>query len=360
MNKKYLFGIGIVLAVLLVFTASAIAGPNTVYFETQHSSADPDGTVDVVVWFNLTDVYGVSPEEGYGFSILGMNFTWNPDVLDVISCERPAGDPWDAGWTIHKWHGNSWYVLAEYNPWNSGPPYGLEPGVYPVANFTLKGINPGVTDLTFIHYGDPGAVRYCEMVDAIGDPYPEQVWEDGTFTCEGEIPPPEPDTFTKDLVTGWNLVSLPLTNETDMTVANIINASLSGSYDALNKYDAATHNFVALGSSDTLENGVGYFIHMTVDDTWTYQGTVEYTSMTASLAQGLNCVGWVNETDSALPGALDSISGNYRYVARWDASSQSYEVYLPGAPAVFNDFTTMDRGEGYFIAATADCTLTYP
>ncbi|MFV9676365.1 MAG: hypothetical protein ACNYVW_01750, partial [Methanosarcinales archaeon] len=118
-------------------------------------------------------------------------------------------------------------------------------------------------------------------------------------------------------------------------------------------------NFVALGSSATMENGVGYFIHMTADDTWTYQGTA-CTSINESLVQGLNCVGWVNETDSALPGALNTIAGNYRYVARWDVTAQSYEVYLPGAPAVFNDFETMERGEGYFIAATTGCTLTYP
>ncbi|KAF5437958.1 hypothetical protein C5S35_01410 [Candidatus Methanophagaceae archaeon] len=222
-----------------------------------------------------------------------------------------------------------------------------------LANVTLEAIGPGTSAL------DHKAFPIAKLYDEYGNSVPDQVWYDGTFTCEGEIPPPEPDTFTKPLSTGWNLVSLPLTNETDMTVANIIEASLSGSYDALHKYDVATHSFVSLGLSDPMENGVGYFIHMTADDTWTYQGTA-YTSMTASLVQGLNMVGWVNETDSALPGALDSISGNYRYVARWNAGNQSYGVYLPGAPDVFNDFATLERGEGYFIAATAGCMLTYP
>jgi hypothetical protein len=79
--------------------------------------------------------------------------------------------------------------------------------------------------------------------------------------------------------------------------------------------------------------------------------------MNSALSTGLNCVGWTNETGSALPGALSSIDGSYRYVARWNAGTQSYEVYLPGAPVVFNDFEAMDRGVGYFIVATADCTL---
>lgn len=167
---------------------------------------------------------------------------------------------------------------------------------------------------------------------------------------------PPTETYTKDLVAGWNLVSLPLTSADNSTSAVL--GSITGNYDAVVRYDAATHSFVALSSSDTTENGVGYFIHMTAADTWSYDGTA-YTDMTAQLEQGLNMVGWTN-TSADLPGALDSIAGNYRYAARWNATAQSYEVFVAGAPSVFNDFDTMERGEGYFIAATTSCTLTYP
>ena len=163
--------------------------------------------------------------------------------------------------------------------------------------------------------------------------------------------PQETETFTKDLVFGWNLVSLPLTPD-DNSVSAVLG---SIPYNAVKSYNASTNQFE---EATTMDPGTGYFVHMTETGTWSYDGTA-YTSMTASLSQGLNMVGWTN-TSADLPGALDSILGSYRYVARWDASLQSYEVYLPGAPDVFNDFTTMDRGEGYFIAATAGCTLTYP
>ena len=164
--------------------------------------------------------------------------------------------------------------------------------------------------------------------------------------------PVETENFTKELVTGWNLISLPLT-----PLDNGTSAVLSGvSQDAVKSYNTATHQFE---DATTMDPGTGYFVHVTTAGTWEYEGTA-YTSMTASLSQGLNCVGWTNETGSALPDALSSIGGSYRYVAHWNATSQSYEVYLPGAPAPFNDFATMDRGEGYFIAATALCTLTYP
>ena len=168
--------------------------------------------------------------------------------------------------------------------------------------------------------------------------------------------PIETETFTKSLVSGWNLISLPLTPTDNSTSEVLGNDTIA--YDAVYRYDATSKQFVDVATG-TMDPGIGYFVHVTTVGTWEYEGTT-YTSITASLSQGLNCVGWVNETGSALSGALSSIDGDYRYVARWDASSQSYEVYMPGAPAVFNDFTTMERGEGYFIAATSSCMLTYP
>ena len=163
---------------------------------------------------------------------------------------------------------------------------------------------------------------------------------------------PETENFTKSLPLGWSLISLPLTPLDSST-----SAVLSGvSQDAVKQYDATTNQFE---DATAMDPGVGYFVHVTTAGTWEYEGTA-YTSISATLSTGLNCVGWTNETGSALPAALSSIDGSYRYVARWNAGTQSYEVYLPGAPAVFNDFTTMDRGEGYFIAATEGCTLAYP
>ena len=165
---------------------------------------------------------------------------------------------------------------------------------------------------------------------------------------------PEPETFTKSMPLGWNLVSLPLAPLDSSTSAVLGNATIA--YDAVKSYNAATNQFE---DATTMDPGVGYFVHVTTAGNWVYEGTA-YTSISATLSTGLNCVGWTNETGSALPGALSSIDGSYRYVARWNAGTQSYEVYLSGAPAAFNDFTTMDRGEGYFIAATEGCTLTYP
>ena len=162
------------------------------------------------------------------------------------------------------------------------------------------------------------------------------------------------ETFEKELEPGWNLVSMPLTPD-DNSTSEVL-ASIATKYDAVMKYTPGT-GFEAV-TTTVMDPGIGYFIYMNTNGTWTYGGE-SYDSMTAPLSSGLNMAGWVND-DVALPGALASIAGNYNYVARWNATSQSYEVYEPDAPASFNDFGTIAKGEGYFIATKTGCTLTYP
>lgn len=247
------------------------------------------------------------------------------------------------------------YIVTFSNKDDYGIPVNLSAGDHLIGTYTMQcnSTTYGVTDLIFAS-SSPHSPTWATDLTALHVPDVPFTVDNGTFTCTGA-----PETFEKDLIVGWNLISLSLTNATDMTVASVINASLSGSYDALYKYDASTHSFLPLSPTDTMDNGVGYFIHMTAADTWSYEGT-SYESIEVGLSQGLNMVGWVNETGSSLPGALNSITGNYNYVARWDATSQSYEIYEPGAPAIFNDFDTMDRGEGYWIAASEEWMLTYP
>ena len=167
-------------------------------------------------------------------------------------------------------------------------------------------------------------------------------------------------TFNKHLDLEWNLISLPLTSATDMTVENIINTSLGGSYDALCKYNAISNNYETLSSTDVMENGVGYFIHMTQADTWTYSGA-GYTSMNEPLEDGLNMVGWM-DCNKTISSGLTSIAGNYTYAASWNATAQEFETYNPAAPdpdtpGGFNDFFDMERGTGYFISMKVSDTL---
>jgi hypothetical protein len=104
---------------------------------------------------------------------------------------------------------------------------------------------------------------------------------------------------------------------------------------------------------DTMANGVGYFIHMSSAGTWSYTG-VAYTAMNVSLQPSLNMFGWLNCSKSI----SESVASNCNYVARWNATIQHFETCNPVAPPEFNDFSTLERGEGYFISAKAAETLT--
>ena len=160
----------------------------------------------------------------------------------------------------------------------------------------------------------------------------------------------EEETFSKDLYEGWNLVSLPLT-PSDNSASSVL-ASVWDNVSAVYRYNATSKQFE---SASTMDPGTGYFVYVTQNCTWTYSGT-PCTSMSTELKQGLNMVGWLN-CSKDISDALSSIEGNYWYVARWNAVSQSFEVYNPVAPSSFNDFTAMDRGTGYFISAKAGTTL---
>ena len=162
----------------------------------------------------------------------------------------------------------------------------------------------------------------------------------------------EEETFSKDFYVGWNLISLPLTPSDNSASSVLASVWEYLSVGAVYRYNAETKEFE---SADTMDPGIGYFVHVTSDCTWEYSGT-PYTSISTELKQGLNMVGWLN-CPKDIDDALSSISGECHYVARWNAADQKFEVYNPAAPSAFNDFTTMDQGTGYFISARQDCTL---
>ena len=280
-------------------------------------------------------------------------------MLVMVQCVS-AGTSMTAMGTIKYENGTTcpygWKVWME----NMNASYGSEPWDYPASEFLppcwdyqVDGEKETLDDYFHVWTGSPDGKWFGENTVMYSEGLNSD-WEVVEIHITVYEVPVETETFTKSLPLGWNLISLPLAPLDNSASAVLGNDTIA--YDAVKSYNAATHQFE---DATTMDPGTGYFVHVTTAGTWSYNGTA-YTSISATLSTGLNCVGWTNETGSALPGALSSIDGSYRYVARWNAGTQSYEVYLPGAPAVFNDFTTMDRGEGYFIAATEGCTLTYP
>ena len=154
----------------------------------------------------------------------------------------------------------------------------------------------------------------------------------------------EQPCFSRPMPEGWSLISLPITPSDNST-----GAVLSGvTQNAVKQYNATSKAFE---DATTMDPGIGYFVHVTNASTWQYCGTSPANSTSTNLKLGLNMIGVPNCTMdvSAAMGSAD-----YRYVARWNATGQEYEVYNKVAPPAFHHFTTMELGEGYFVSAQAD------
>ena len=72
-----------------------------------------------------------------------------------------------------------------------------------------------------------------------------------------------------------------------------------------------------------------------------------------SLQRGWNNVSYLGAT-KAPSEALSSLSGQYSSVYRWDAVSQAYQLYAPGAPAFANSLSQLNPGDAVWLNFTAD------
>ena len=333
MNKLFILAL---LAVLVIPTASAMEN-TTYYFDPPNPIAS--GCGDTVV--------RVMAHAPYGLNVVEFAINSSP-CIDIVDCEfNPA-------WTMTGWNGTTGTIPKCWGPghdwFSTWAIFDLEGPEAWICNITIRCKDPSCTycktNMNFTCGLDPGLCMFIVAHSTHGI-IPHNA-TNGIFTC-GEAPAAE--MFSKDLYEGWNLISLPLVPEGD----NSASAVLSGvSYDAVYRYNATSKQFESIEGTDAMNPITGYFVHATADCTWNYSGTA-YNSMDLSLEQGLNMVGWLNCSKDAVD-ALSSLSGEYHYVARWDATAEKFEVYNPKAPA-FNDFTTIDRGTGYFISAKQGRTL---
>ena len=303
-------------AVLVIPAASA----SEYYLSPDDSSADYGEAIEVAIWIDATE----NIRSGK------ITLEYDSSCGNITSCTRNT--------TVFQLGTDVINNANDILIFTYGSVIGEQPaGQYHIANFTIQcnSTTYCTSDLLFVYQ------TYAENNTG----YIPTVNDNGTFACGT---PPTIETFSKPLYKGWNLISLPLVPENNSAGAVLLGVS----YDAVYRYNATSKQFEV---ADVMNPGTGYFVHATADCTWEYSGTA-YASMDTSLEEGLNMVGWLN-CSKDIDDALSSISGDYYYAARWNARAQRFEVYNPMAPAVFNDFTTIDRGRGYFISAREECTL---
>ena len=166
------------------------------------------------------------------------------------------------------------------------------------------------------------------------------------------------DSFTFDLRAGWNLVSIPLVNNslwadqlqgTGVVVVAMYNKT-SGGYDP---YEVG----VGPLSDDkqiTIDNA--YFMYSTRDTSITVRGN-DPSGRTISLSPGWNMVGWSSLNLSNAHDVAGMIPDTQVF-ARYNRTSNGYDPYMEGTAPIEDSFT-IKPGEGYFIWTTNATTLTY-
>ena len=340
---RFILSLLILLAVLAIPTASA---QNATYYLTPVDSSVPDCTsTEVELRINT-----------HGLLVAGgqVGLTYDASCANVTNFEF---DTWLSPSPYSSWNYPDWDICwdrdgigmdIDWIIWQDM--FSNHDGDLLIGTFTINCSNPSgncdycTTELS-LTCGEDGC-QGCDIFvgDLDGNVLPYNISDNGgTFAC-GVL---STETFSKPLYKGWNLISLPLVPEDNN--ASVVLSTVP--YDAVYRYDATSKQFE---SADVMNPGTGYFVHATTDDCiWEYDGAA-YNSIDVSLEQGLNMVGWLNCSKDV--DALSSIS-DYYYIARWDAAAEKFEVYNPAAPSAFNDFTTMDRGTGYFISAKQGCTL---
>ena len=174
--------------------------------------------------------------------------------------------------------------------------------------------------------------------------------------------------YTRSLVPGWHLLSCPLQPTSD-AVEDVL-ATLGDAYDAVMYYDASTpadpwksYSPSALSGTNTLTilpPGTAFWVHVLEPCVWTVWGASSGT-LNVTLYAGYNMVGWPYETSASLADALVSIAGHYERVdtAEYVDGKQVWYHHEASMPSWTNSLQELTPGNGYWLYATQNCTLSY-
>jgi len=179
MNKNYIFGLGIALAVLLVFTASAMARTDdaTFYFNVSDGSQE----VSVAPGENVTVYLNVYAPVNQTCSFVA-NVIHNPSVVECLGVtENTSVTDWMA-WTFRGVYPTN--DGREYIYFDSLDFFGQGPGHLRCGDMVLRGVSPGTTIMYIGESEVPDGNNRSLIGDMLGDPK-DWTTETLTFTCVG-------------------------------------------------------------------------------------------------------------------------------------------------------------------------------
>lgn len=172
-----------------------------------------------------------------------------------------------------------------------------------------------------------------------------------------------PTAVERVLTPGWHLLSLPLVPESSRPALAL--ASITGRYDAIWTlprggdewllYDATSSSAATLTA---LDEATPFWLHVTEGCNLRLSGWRPATTEHA-LASGWNLIAYCGAQPAPVADVLASIHG--RYVAVWahdPGDEGGWLCYAPSAPEWANTLSFLQPGDGYWVLATQDGTLT--
>ena len=170
-------------------------------------------------------------------------------------------------------------------------------------------------------------------------------------------------TYTMNLTTGWNLVSLPLVGYGyKASTLGLLNGDTVSTWNP--PYRTYTSHVVGIPTNDfAIIPGKGYWINVPAGArSLTIYGVVPNAVQTIAIdvppGGGWALIGFVglnnhwNARD--IPGLCNA---SVTMIAKWNPATKSYTNWLPGIPTI-NNFGIVP-GAGYWILVSQDCVITY-
>ena len=186
---------------------------------------------------------------------------------------------------------------------------------------------------------------YTMEIDDDGDDTPEHTTVPDSIEINGQI------TYSLQLHTGWNLISIPLVPE-DSDIDSVF-SSISGNYSVVwttTSTGGWKSSNQAFGRLTDITVDKGYLIYMTAPDTLVIEGT-KPASTIIDLASGWNLVGYPSQTTRSITDVLSGVS----YGVVWTTTSTGG---WKSSDQAFGRLTDMSPGNGYMIYAPVSGSYT--
>jgi len=161
-----------------------------------------------------------------------------------------------------------------------------------------------------------------------------------------------------ELKPGWNYISL-CAEANNYSIANLFG---DVTFRYIMVWNESSQNFMIYSPRamnnpfEEIDKNKSYFVYVEADDFLAVSGA-EADDENRSLINGWNPPSYPYRFSTNISKYLETIENRYRYVMKWNCSSQNFMIYSPRA--VNNPFYEIHQAEGQFIYATENATLKY-